>query len=400
MSTDFLHGVEFIEIDEGGRPIKIVRSSVIGIVGTAPDADETEFPLNKPTLIYGSPKKAAKLDTKGDGAGTLPNAMDAIFDQHHGLVVVVRVAEGADDAATTTNVVGGSTSEGLKGVHALLGAKTVTGVKPKILIAPGFTHQRPEDPDHAGTYLANPVASELESIANKLNAIAIKDGPNTNSEDAIADAKNYGTARMYIVDPFVTVFRCGSYVDEPSSARAAGVIARTDAEKGFWWSPSNKPIFGISGLARAVPFELGDTACEANVLNENKVATIIREDGFVLWGNRTCSGDARWSFISVRRIADMINESIQQGNMWAVDRPVGRTYYEAVAESVNQFLRTLIEKGAILGGKCWVDAEINTPAEVEQGHTYFDFDFTPAYTAERVTFRSRMVNGYVEEVFK
>ncbi|WP_027362183.1 phage tail sheath C-terminal domain-containing protein [Halodesulfovibrio aestuarii] len=400
MSTDFLHGVEFIEIDEGGRPVKVVRSSVIGIVGTAPDADETEFPLDTPVLVYGSPLKAAKLDTTGNRAGTLPNAMDAIFDQHHGLVVVVRVAEGADEKATMTNVVGGTDVTGMKGVHAFLGAKSKCAVKPKLLLAPGFTHQRYEDPDNAGTYLKNPVAAELETIADRLNAIAIKDGCSSDSEAAMQDAKLFGSARVYIVAPFVTVYRNGVFEDEPASARVAGLIAKTDADKGFWWSPSNQEILGISGTARPIPFELGDTASEANVLNENKVATIICEDGYRLWGNRTTSSDARWSFLSTRRIADMINESIQQAHMWAVDRPVGRIYFEAVQESVNQFLRTMEQKGAILGGKCWVDAEINSASEIEQGHTYFDFDFTPAYTAERVTFRSRMTNGYVEEVFQ
>jgi len=37
-ATDFLHGVEVIEIDDGPRPIQTVRSAVIGLVGTAPDA--------------------------------------------------------------------------------------------------------------------------------------------------------------------------------------------------------------------------------------------------------------------------------------------------------------------------------------------------------------------------
>lgn len=400
MSTDFLHGVEFIELDEGGRPIKVVRSSVIGIVGTAPDADTTEFPLNKPVLISGDPTKAAKLDTKGDGAGTLPNAMDAIFDQHHGLVVVVRVDEGADDAATATNVMGGSSAEGLTGVHALLDAKNVCGVKPKLILAPKFTDKHEKSGDD---YVKNGVAAELEGVANKLHAIAIIDAPSevdTTDEQVKTIAKLYGSPRIYMVYPYVSVYRKGALEKEPASARVAGVIARTDAEKGFWWSPSNKEIFGISGIAKSVPFGFGDKACAANVLNEGKVATIIREDGFRLWGNRTCSSDQRWAFLSTRRIADMINESIQQAHMWAVDRPVGRTYFEAVCESVNQFLRTLTQKGAILGGECWVDEDLNSPSEVEQGNVYFDFDFTPAYTAEHITFRSRMTNGYVEEVFK
>jgi len=46
--TDFLHGVEVIEIDDGPRPIRTVRSAVIGIIGTAPDASDAEFPLNIP----------------------------------------------------------------------------------------------------------------------------------------------------------------------------------------------------------------------------------------------------------------------------------------------------------------------------------------------------------------
>ena len=36
--TQFLHGVEVIEIDDGSRPIQTVKSAVIGLVGTAPGA--------------------------------------------------------------------------------------------------------------------------------------------------------------------------------------------------------------------------------------------------------------------------------------------------------------------------------------------------------------------------
>jgi len=93
--TDFLHGVEVIEIDDGPRPIRTVRSAVIGLIGTAPDANTAEFPLNQPVLIAGSRLKAAKLDTTGERKGTLPNAVDQIFDQIGAVVVVIRVEEGA-----------------------------------------------------------------------------------------------------------------------------------------------------------------------------------------------------------------------------------------------------------------------------------------------------------------
>ena len=402
MPEQFLHGVEVVEIDSGPRPIRTVKSSVIGIVGTAPDADAAAFPLNTPVLIAGKRLEAAKLDTVGDGNGTLPAALDGIFDQAGAMVVVIRVDEGADDATTQTNMVGGVDAEtgAYEGVHALLAAKSVLGFTPRIIIAPGFTHQRAEDlPDNAGTYLKNPVVAEMEGIAERMRSVIIVDGPNTNDADAIDAISDFGSPRIYMVDPFVTVYRDGVYVDEPSSARVAGVISRTDNDKGFWWSPSNKEINGISGTARPVDFTMGDPNCRANALNEKNIATIINEDGFRLWGNRTASSDPKWAFLSVRRTADMINESLLLAHLWAVDRNLNKTYFEDVCEGVNNYLNHLKAVSAIIGGECWVDPELNTPDQIEAGKSYFDFDFTANYPAEHITFRSHLVNDYLTEVF-
>lgn len=399
MATTFLHGVEALELDTGIRPIRTVRSAVIGLVGTAPEADATVFPLNQPVLIPGSRAIAGKLGA----TGTLPGAMDGIFDQIGATVVVVRVEEGANETATMSNIVG--TSTGYTGVHALLRAESDLGVTPKILIAPGFTHQRIEDSNAPGTFLVNPVVAELLGIAQdsvglgeRLRAVVIADGPNTTDAAAQAYAADHGDDRLYVVDPWVRVLSGTTFVDQPASARVAGLIARVDAEMGFWESPSNKLIQGISGISRPVPFALGDANSAANILNENNVATIIREQGYRLWGNRTTSSDSKWAFLSVRRTADMIAESILRGHLWAVDRCINRTYLQDVAESVNEYLRSLKARGAILGGECWVDPEANTEANIANGHVTFDFDFTPCYPAERVTFRSVLTNGYLTEL--
>ena len=58
---------------------------------------------------------------------------------------------------------------------------------------------------------------------------------------------------MLVYDP-----ETGTEVQRPAAARVAGLIAKSDAERGFWWSPSNRPLYGIVGTARAVDFELGD----------------------------------------------------------------------------------------------------------------------------------------------
>jgi len=205
---------------------------------------------------------------------------------------------------------------------------------------------------------------------------------------------------VYVVDPAVTVWdtAANAVAVQPASARVAGLLAKSDAERGFWWSPSNQPINGITGTARPVDFVLGDPNARANYLNENEVATIIRQEGYRLWGNRTCSADPKWAFLSVRRTADMINESLQQAHLWAVDRNITKTYIEDVLEGVNSYLRHLKALGAIINGSVWADPDLNTPTAIANGEVYFDFDFTPPYPAEHITFRSHLTNDYLVEV--
>ena len=403
MPEQFLHGVEVIELNDGARPIQTAKSSVIGLVGTAPQG-----PVNTPTLILGSRAKAVEIFGANDDANkdyTIPKALDGIFDQAGAMVVVINVADPSNPAHLTTgsldpanitsaDVVGGvdETTGGYKGVHALLAANSDLGVTPRILISPGFTHDMP-----SGN--ANPVVSELLGIAENLRAVIIADLPNTNDTDAIDYVGDFGSARVYGVYPWVKVLdSLGAIVEEPSSARVAGLIVKSDNERGFWWSPSNLVINGIVGISKPIDFVLGDVNSKANYLNENNIATIIQESGFRLWGNRTLSADHKWAFLQARRTADMINDSLLKAHLWAVDRNITKTYIEDVLEGVNNYLRHLKSIGAIIGGTAFADPELNTPDQIAQGKVSFDFDFTPPYPAEHITFRSKMSDQYLEEI--
>lgn len=468
----FLHGVEVLDIDSGARPISTVQTSVIGIVGTAPDADPLAFPLNTPVLIAGSKLEAAKLDITGAGLGTLPAALDSILDQSGAVVIVIRVAAGVTDAETLANVLGGvdAGTGAYTGVWAFLAAEPVLGFSPRILIAPGFTQTRVTGgvtavtigaqgsgytsapavafSGGAGTGAAgtavltagkvtsviitnpgsgytsaptiaftggggtaaaatasfgtvgNAVVAEMIGIAERMRAHIFADGPNTNDAAAIGYAGDFGTRRVYLVDPkVIKTDATGNNVTEWSSACAAGLQAKIDNDLGFWWSPSNQLINGIIGTARPIDFKLGDASSRANLLNASKVATIIRADGFRLWGNRTLSSDPKWAFLSVSRTADIINDSLLRAHLWAADRNITKTYVKDVTEGVNAYLRHLTSIGAILGGSCWIDPALNAPDQIAQGKVYFDFDFTPAYPAEHITFRSHLVNNYIKEIF-
>ncbi len=385
MPEQFLHGVEVVEIDTGTRPIRTVRSSVIGLVGTAHDADADKFPINTPVLVAGRRSDAAGL---GD-AGTLAAAIDDIFDQAGAVVVVIRVEEGADDAATLSNIIGDTddVTGAPEGLQVLLAAESIVKVAPRIIVVPEFSQEQA-------------VVSELVSISTKLRAVVIADGPNSTDADAITYRENFGSDRIYLVDPWVKVWDTvtSTEIVRPASARVAGVIAKSDAERGFWHSPSNRLIDGITGLARPIDFTLGDATSRANILNENEVTTIIQRDGYRLWGNRTLSADPKWAFLKRRRVADMINESIMQAHFWAVDRNADRTYFEDVIEGVNAYGRRMITVGALVGFKCWADPDLNTPEALEAGKVYFDYDWVETPTAEHITFRSMINNGYLSEV--
>lgn len=382
----YIHGVSVVESNDGARPIRTAASAVIGIVGTAPLADAAVFPVNTPVLIAGSRKEAALLGA----TGTLPQALDGILDQGGALVVVIRVADDALPANLTANVIGGvdALTGAYTGMQAWLAAQSVLGFAPRLLIAPGFSSQVA-------------IATEMIALADKMRAFCYLDGPNTNDADAQAYVANFGSKRAMIVDPWVTAFDVlsASQVTRPASAIAAGLRAKIDTEKGFWWSLSNQTINGIVGTTRPVDFKMGDATARANLLNQNHVTTIIREDGWRMWGSRTTNtSDPVWAFEPVTRVSDLIADSIQAGLMWAVDRPINANFLEDVATSVNNYIRFLVKIGALLGGECWVDPDLNTPDQFQQGRVYFKYDFTAPAPAEQIQLTSVNVSDYYEGI--
>jgi phage tail sheath protein FI len=364
--------------------------SSVAVAGAAPvaltgGADEP-FPLNTPVLVTG-PRAAAALGA----SGTLKQAYDAIYAQGVSTAVVVRVTEGGTPAATLTNVLGDATAQ--TGVYALMTARNVTGQVPRILAAPGFTSTPAASP-------ASPVTLALITVANRLRGVVIADGPNTTEADAITDRLKFGSDRLYIVDPAVKVFDAATqgFVNRPASAYVAGILSNMDATRGFWWSPSNQIVQGISGTARAVSFAIGSAETEANRLNEQQVATIIRQEGFRLWGNRSTERDPLWTFLPVRRTADMVYESIEQALLWAMDRPFSAQLLLDIKDTVQSYLNTLKRRGAILGGKVWIDPEMNSATELMAGKLYLDFDIEPPAPLEHLTFRAHREGDYYTEL--
>lgn len=461
MPANYLHGVEAIEIDAGIRPVRTVKTAVIGLVGTAPKG-----PVHTPTLILSEQQAQATfgdLKTQAAEGYSIPEALDAIYDQGAGTVLVVNVfdpsthttnvvaeakAFGADDTLTlahndvsavvvksqdglTTYVVGvdytvdaatgvltrvaggaipaqgqvkvdytyadvtkvlaadlvGVAGPPRTGMQAWLDCQGLFGFKPKILIAPEWSDQAA-------------VRAELIVKAGALRAIALVDVAQGQTPQQVLAARGAGqplnsaSPRVAFCYPHVKVVDvAGDEVLQPFSGRLAGVIAAKDLAQGYWWSPSNSEIQGIVGMERTLTADIADPNAEVNLLNEQGIVTIFNAyaTGYRTWGNRSAAWPSETkpiNFLNVRRVADILHESIEVSMLPFLDRPIVPALIDEIVASVNAFIRTLIGRGALVEGSCRYDVADNPATEVALGHLTFRLDFMPPTPAERISFES------------
>ena len=372
----FHHGITITESATGPRALAARSSAVIGLVATATTSGDAAaqaaldaaFPLNEPVLISGAVDIAA--GKAGDG-GTLAPVLTAIGDQASPIIVVVRVAEGEDEEETDANVIGATDGNAYTGLQALLAARTKLGVKPTILGAPGLDSQ--------------PVVEELVSIAKKLRGFAYvaakgADGftPAATEAEAITYRENFGYREMKVIWPD-TAKGSGDII-----ARALGLRAGTDESRGWHESISNLPLVGVIGLEHDVHFDIADPSTSAGLLNAKQVTTVIRQNGFRLWGNRTCADDEQPNFVfeSAVRTSHALQEIIEQVVAPFFDRPMTSGLIKDLLETGNARFRQLAIEGRIIGAEMFFDPDRNSAQELAQGRPNFRIQFTPVAPLE------------------
>lgn len=385
--ADYHHGVQVVEINDGTRVISTVSTSVIGMVCTASDADVVTFPLNVPVLITNVQNAIAKAGVKG----TLASSLQAIADQTKPVTVVVRVAEGISDDAetafkqTVTNIIGTTDTNGqYTGLKALLTAEAVTGVKPRILGVPGYDSLE--------------VATELASVCKKLRAFGYVSawGCKTISE-AIDYRKNFSARELMVVWPdflswnTVTSTTATAY----ATSRALGLRAYIDQTAGWHKTLSNVGVEGVTGISASVFWDLQESGTDADLLNEAGITTLIRKDGFRFWGNRTCADDPLFLFENYTRTAQVIADTLAEGHMWAVDKPITATLIRDIIEGINAKFREMKSAGYIVDASCWFDEEANDKESLKAGKLILDYDYTPVPPLENLTLRQRITDKYL-----
>ena len=379
--ANYLHGVRVIELNDGTRPIRSIPTAVIGMVCTAEDADPAFFPLDTPILITNVQTAVGKAGVKG----TLAASLQAIADQTKPYTIVVRVKEGADEAETTSALIGTTTADGkYTGMKALLAAKARLGMVPRILGVPGLD--------------SLPVATALASIAQQLRAFAYVSAWDCKTkEEVVAYRENFGAREVMVIWPDFLNFDTSTSKTAVASAvaRALGLRAKIDQEIGWHKTLSNVPVNGVTGISADVFWDLQNPATDANYLNSNDVTTLINEGGYRFWGSRTSSDDPLFAFENYTRTAQILADTIAEGVMWAVDKPMHASLVRDIVEGINAKFRELISQGYLIGGSCWFPDDINEKDTLKAGKLYLDYDYTPVPPLEDLTLRQRITDRYL-----
>ncbi|ASM00813.1 phage tail protein [Serratia marcescens] len=378
---DYHHGVRVLEINEGTRVISTVSTAIVGMVCTAEDADATLFPLNTPVLITDVLAASGKAGKKG----TLARSLLAIAEQTKPVTVVVRVAEGKDEAETTSNIIGGADENGkYTGMKALLAAQAELGVKPRILGVPGHDNQE--------------VATALAGICQQLRAFGYISAYGCKTvSDAIKYRANFSQRELMLIWPdFINWNTTTNSSDIAfATARALGLRAKIDQETGWHKTLSNVGVNGVSGISASVFWDLQTAGTDADLLNEGCVTTLIRKDGFKFWGSRTCSDEPLFQFENYTRTAQVLADTLAEAHLWAVDRPLTPTLIRDMIDGIKAKFRELKSAGLIIDGDCWYDESANDKDTLKAGKLFIDYDYTPVPPLEDLTLRQRITDRYL-----
>jgi uncharacterized protein len=134
-----------------------------------------------------------------------------------------------------------------------------------------------------------------------------------------------------------------------------------------------------------------DPSSDTNNLNAAGIMTAFSAfgTGLRVWGNRSAAYPTESvpsKFISVRRTMDVIEESIELNMLQYIDSPISNALITQILANCNDFIRSLIQKGALVAGSATYNPAENPVSQIANGELVFDIDVMPPPPAERLTF--------------
>jgi hypothetical protein len=370
MATSYLSpGVYVEEVDRGTKPLEMVGTSTVGFIGEC-----SIGPTNQPVFCTNW-SQFSKVYGDFQHSEYLAHAVYGFFNNGGGRCFVLNVGTDWSQYASKAALYIGSDN----------GPGTRTGLKAfedvdeiNIVVAAGQTDPAIQD-------------AVLSHCENMRYRFAILDSPEVIEKggvDKLPKPRDSKYGAYYF--PWIEVYDpYKGNVFQPPSGYMAGIYARVDGERGVHKAPANELVRGALGL------KYGITKGEQDILNPKGINCIraFSNRGIRVWGARTISSDASWRYINVRRLFNMVEQSIEIGTQWAVFEPNDQRLWKRITRDLSAFLMRLWRQGALFGKtpeeafyvKC--DEETNPPEVIDAGQLICEIGMCPVKPAEFVVFR-------------
>jgi phage tail sheath protein FI len=342
-------------------------------------------------------KESQLIRVLGSLPGTRPTASTtpSVGADPFGTTTSTGVTTPASDGNVLTHIdyLGSETNK--TGIYALADADIFN-----ILCIPPFT---------STTDVHSTVWAAAATYCEKRRAILIVDSPSSwlTKDNAVSGitagvgmtSKNASLYFPRIMQP--NILRDNQIETFAPCGTVAGVIARTDSERGVWKAPA-----GLDAVLKGVPqLRVALTDSENGELNPLGVNCLRNKPpaGRIIWGARTLQGDDRlaseWKYLSVRRTALYIEECLFRGTQWIVFEPNDEALWSQIRLNVGTFMHGLFRRGAFQGSKpsdaylVKCDSESTTQDDINRGIVNIVVGFAPLKPAEFVVIKLQQLAG-------
>jgi phage tail sheath protein FI len=265
-------------------------------------------------------------------------------------------------------------------------------------------------PPHGINDVEDTLIGDAAAYCERRRAVLIVDPPASwnDKDDARTGVATIGTSSSYAALYFPRLrapnpLRANQIEDFAPCGAVAGIIARTDAQRGVWKAPAGLEATMVGAPALLVPLTDAENG-ELNPLGVNCLRTMPAA-GRVVWGARTLNGADRlaseWKYLPVRRTALYIEESLFRGTQWVVFEPNAEPLWAQIRLNVGAFMNRLFRQGAFAGTtprdsyfvKC--DKETTTQTDVNLGVVNIVVGFAPLKPAEFVVIQLQQMAGQI-----
>ncbi|MFF1830301.1 phage tail sheath family protein [Paenarthrobacter sp. NPDC058040] len=389
-------GVYVQEVPSGARAIGQVNTSIAGFVGLAPDKNALVGELR----VLDNWTQFVDQYVGNAAEGTpLSNAVYGFFSNGGSRCYVVNIGPDGSLTGTAAAPNGLTLFEAVDDI-SMVAAPGYATAEAYAALQEHVEHPLRQDRmaimdtiekvDDVGALTRAATSGVPDSTSKKNTPSADASAEAGEQEDLGAPQSPGGYTALYypwivMVDPV-----SGQKVTQPPSGHIAGVWARVDATRGVHKAPANEPIQGALDLVRRV------SRGEQEVLNPAGVNCIryFPGEGIRVWGARTKAPEAsEYRYVNVRRLTNMIKESVADGTRWVVFEPNDHTLWKSIRRDIGAFLTNVWRDGALLGTtpqqaffvKC--DEETNPPEVRDAGQVVTLIGIAPVKPAEFVIFK-------------